>query len=40
MNQKEKKELATQMLKKNGYSDKEIKKILRHAFEGNKKDNE
>lgn len=37
MNDKEKRELATKMLKRNDYSDEEIEKILKHAF-GDKKD--
>ena len=37
MNEKEKKKLARQMLERNDYSDKEIKKILRYAFGDRKK---
>lgn len=36
MTKKEKRELATKMLKKNGYSDEEIAEILRFAFDGKK----
>ena len=32
MSNQEKKDLARQMLKRNGYSDDEIEKILRYAF--------
>ncbi len=32
MNKKEKKKLARKMLERHDYSEKEIKKILRHAF--------
>ena len=35
---KEKKREARRILKKNGYSDREIKKILRYAFDDKKKE--
>ena len=34
MTKEEKRELATKMLKKNGYTDEEIAEILRFAFDG------
>lgn len=38
MTKKEKEKLAREMLKRNGYSDKEIQRILRYAWGDKKKD--
>ena len=39
MNEKEKKELAKKVLRRNGYTEKEIKRILKRAFGDKETDN-
>ena len=40
MNKKEKRKLAVKMLKKHGYTDEEIRKILKFAFDKEKKESD
>ena len=40
MNKKEKKRVARQILKKHGYSDEEIDRILGYAFDGKRATND